>query len=306
MNSSQGDDKLEFPSYDILVIGCGPAGLSAAVNITIRNKKTIVYGGEFCSPKLHRAPHVNNYLGFWDVSGEELREKYLQHIRQMNIEIAYKRIDNIYPAGNSFNIVSKGNMMMCSAVVLAVGLQNPKYLSGEEALLGKGVGYCATCDGPLYKDKRVGVIGYNREAEEDVNYLADLAGAVWYLPLYEGLGSINTSVNIIKEKPKSLLGKDRLQALETEGETIELDGLFILRESIPPAQLLPGLEIQNNAIVVNRKMSTKMPGVFAAGDCTGTPYQLAKAVGEGAVAGLSAVGYVEELNKDRVKISRRV
>ncbi|KJS81448.1 MAG: thioredoxin reductase [Peptococcaceae bacterium BICA1-8] len=290
---------MEFPQWDILIIGCGPAGLSAAVNATIRNKKAIVYGGEFCSPKLHKAPHVNNYLGFWDVSGEELRKKYLNHVQQLDIKMECHKIDNIYPAGKSFNVVSKGNMIMCNAIIIAVGLQNPKYLPGEEELLGKGVGYCATCDGPLYKGKKVAVIGYNTEAEEEVNYLAGLASQVIYLPLYQGLGSIDSRVRILNERPKALLGTDRLQALETEGETLELDGLFIIRDSVPPAQLLPGLELEENAIVVNRKMSTNITGVFAAGDCTGAPYQLAKAVGEGAVAGLSAVSYLEEMNKGK-------
>ncbi|KJS19140.1 MAG: thioredoxin reductase [Clostridiaceae bacterium BRH_c20a] len=288
---------MDFPQWDILIIGCGPAGLSAAVNATIRNKKAIVYGGEFCSPKLHKAPHINNYLGFWDVSGEELRNNYLNHVQQLDIKIEYQKIDNIYPAGKSFNVVSKGNMIMCNAIIIAVGLQNPKYLPGEEELLGKGVGYCATCDGPLYKGKKVAVIGYNTEAEEEVNFLAGLASQVIYLPLYQGLGSIDSRVRILNERPKALLGTDRLQALETEGETLEIDGLFIIRDSIPPAQLLPGLELEKNAIVVNRKMATNISGVFAAGDCIGSPYQLAKAVGEGAVAGLSAVSYLDEMNK---------
>lgn len=285
---------MEFPQYDILIIGCGPAGLSAAINTTIRNKKTKVFGGDFCSPKLHRAPHINNYLGFWDITGEELRQRYLKHVQQLKIEIQNQRIDTIYPVGDVFNVVSKGNMIICKAVIIAVGLQNPKFLPGEEELLGKGVSYCATCDGPLYKGKKVAVVGFTKEAEEDVNFLANLVGQIVYLPLYEGLGNIDKRVRILKEKPKSLLGKEKLQALETEGETLEVEGLFIIRESIPPAHLLPNLEVRKNAIGVDRKMATNIPGVFAAGDCTGPPYQLAKAVGEGAVAGLSAVSYLDK------------
>lgn len=287
---------MKFPQYDIVVIGCGPAGLSAAINTTIRNKKTVVFGGDFCSPKLHRAPHINNYLGFWNITGEELRNKYLHHVQQLGIKVEQQKIDNIFPSGDTFNVVFKGNMVICKAIIIAVGLQNPKFLPGEEELLGKGVSYCATCDGPLYRGKKVALIGFTKEAEEDVNYLADIAEQIVYLPLYEGLGDINKKVRLLKEKPKSLLGKERLQALETEGETLELDGLFIIRDNIPPAQLLQGLELKQNAIVVDRKMATNIPGVFAAGDCTGPPYQLAKAVGEGAVAGLSAAGFLDERN----------
>ena len=284
---------MDFPQYDILVIGCGPAGLSAAINSTIRNKKTIIYGGEFCSPKLNKAPHINNYLGFWDVSGEGLRQKYLEHVKKLDIKIESHRVDNIYPGDGNFSVVSKGSMLMCKTVILAIGLQNPKFLPGEEELLGKGVGYCATCDGPLYKGKKVGVIGYYHGAEEEVNFLADIAGEVFYLPLYKEVGKLKAGVKLISAKPRAIKGQDKLEALETETETLALDGLFIIRESIPPTLLLPSLAMENSAIIVDRRMATNIAGVFAAGDCTGQPYQLAKAVGEGAVAGLSAASYLD-------------
>ncbi len=194
-------------------------------------------------------------------------------------------------------MVSKGKIISAKALILAIGLQNPRYLPGEESLLGKGVGYCATCDGPLYKGKRVAVIGYTKEGEEEANFLADLAQEITYLPLYEGLGELKDNIKVVKAKPKSILGKEKLQGLETEGETLELDGLFIIRESVPPAQILPGLQIEKNAIIVDRSMATNIEGIFAAGDCTGAPYQLAKAVGEGTIAGLSAASYVDKLSK---------
>ncbi|NMA02943.1 MAG: NAD(P)/FAD-dependent oxidoreductase [Clostridia bacterium] len=288
---------MEIVNTDILIVGCGPAGLSAAINTTIRNKKTLIYGGDFCSPKLNKAPHISNYLGFWDITGEELRQKYLEHVRSLGISIEKQRIDNIYPAPGNITVVSKGKMISAKALILAIGLQNPRYLPGEESLLGKGVGYCATCDGPLYKGKRVAVIGYTKEGEEEANFLADLAQEITYLPLYEGLGELKDNIKVVKAKPKSILGKEKLQGLETEGETLELDGLFIIRESVPPAQILPGLQIEKNAIIVDRSMATNIEGIFAAGDCTGAPYQLAKAVGEGTVAGLSAASYVDKLSK---------
>ena len=218
-------------------------------------------------------------------------------MRSLGISIEKQRIDNIYPAPGNITVVSKGKMISAKALILAIGLQNPRYLPGEESLLGKGVGYCATCDGPLYKGKRVAVIGYTKEGEEEANFLADLAQEITYLPLYEGLGELKDNIKVVKAKPKSILGKEKLQGLETEGETLELDGLFIIRESVPPAQILPGLQIEKNAIIVDRSMATNIEGIFAAGDCTGAPYQLAKAVGEGTVAGLSAASYVDKLSK---------
>ena len=145
--------------YDIAIVGTGPAGLSAAINAKIRNKNIIVFGNENLSNKLTKAPSIDNYLGFYDISGVDLKDKFLEHVKSLDIEICEKRINNIYSMGDYFALMSSDSMYEATTVILATGVEYGKPIKGEEEFLGKGVGYCATCDAPLYRDKKS---SYNR------------------------------------------------------------------------------------------------------------------------------------------------
>lgn len=279
--------------YDIAIVGCGPAGLSAAVNAVIRNKRVIVLGGEFCSPKMHRTPRIDNYLGFYNISGEDLRTAFLNHIEKMNISITKRKIDSIYPMDNQFSLVSGKHVYNAKTVVVATGVAVFRYLPGEDRLLGKGVGYCATCDGPLYRDKDVAIISYISEGEQEANYLSELAKRVYYIPMYDDIRNINSQIKVVRGKVKKIAGEEYVTHLYLEDLTLKVDGVFIIREMIPAIQLIPGIETDDNHIKTDRHMATNIPGLFAAGDCTGKPYQLAKAVGEGQLAALSAVNYID-------------
>ena len=161
--------------YDIAIVGSGPAGLSAAVNAKIRNKNIILFGNENLSNKLSVAPSIDNYLGFYDISGVELADKFKEHIENLGIEINTSKITNIYAMGEYFALMSGQEYFEAKTVILATGVQYGKPIKGEEEFLGRGVGYCATCDAPLYKDKRVAIIGYNKESEEEANFLNEIA-----------------------------------------------------------------------------------------------------------------------------------
>ena len=279
--------------YDIAIIGSGPAGLSAAINAKIRNKNIIVFGYEDFSSKLIKAPKINNYLGFHGISGLELKEKFKEHIEAMNIEITYERVNNIYAMGNYFSIMVNETIYEAKSVVIATGIEYTKPLKGEEEFLGKGVGYCATCDAPLYRNKVVTVIGYNKEAEEEANYVSELASKLYYIPMYRSNYNLSDNIEVIEEKPIDIIGKDRVEKLILSSRELETDGLFILKDSISPAQLVPGLLMEEGHIKVDRTMKTNIEGCFAAGDCIGRPYQYIKASGEGLIAALSAVSYVD-------------
>lgn len=279
--------------FDIAIIGSGPAGLEAAINSKIRNKKVIVFGSKDLSPKLVKAPKINNYLGFYDISGEELKGNFQKHIKAMEIEIVEERIDAVYAMGEYFTLMVNEKMYEARAVIIATGIEYGKPLKGEAEFLGKGVGYCATCDAPLYKGKTVTIIGYNKEAEEEANYVNELAATVYYVPMYRGDLALNEGIKIINDKPLEVLGEDRVNKLLLSKEQLDTDGVFVLRDSISPGQLVPGLEIQEGHIKVDRNMRTNIKRCYAAGDCTGKPYQYIKAAGEGQVAALTAV---EELN----------
>ena len=279
--------------YDIAIVGSGPAGLAAAINAKIRNKNIIVFGSKDLSAKLVKAPKVNNYLGFYDVTGVELKTKFEQHINSMGIDITYERINSIYAMGEYFTLMVNEKMYEAKTVILATGVEYTRPIKGEEEFLGKGVGYCATCDAPLYRGKTVAIVSYNKHFEEEANYVSELTNKLYYIPLYDGEYKLREGIEILKDKPIEIEGADRVTKLILSNHQTDADGVFILKDSVPPAQLVPGLEIAEGHIKVDRNMKTNIEGCFAAGDCIGKPYQYMKAVGEGQVAAFSAVAYLD-------------
>ncbi len=281
--------------YDLAIVGSGPAGLSAALNAKIRNKKFIIFGTKDLSNKIMKAPKINNYLGFYGMNGVEVKEKFAEHIDKMGIQITEERVNNIYAMGDYFTLMVNDKMYEATAVILATGMEYTKPLKGELELLGRGVGYCATCDAPLYKGKTVSIVGYNKEAEEEANYVSELAGKVYYIPMYKDEYEVRDNIEVINKKPLEIVGENKVSSLKLDGMDLETDGVFVLKDSISPGQLVPGLEIVDGHINVDREMKSNIPGCFAAGDCVGKPYQYIKSAGEGNIAALSAVKYIDTL-----------
>ena len=281
--------------YDIAIVGSGPAGLSAALNAKIRNKKFIIFGNKELSYKLSKAPKINNYLGFYGVTGAQVRDKFLEHIDNMGIEITEERVNNIYSMGDYFALMVNEKMYEATTVILATGMEYTKPIKGEEQLLGKGVGYCATCDAPLYRGKTVTIIGYNKEAEEEADFVSEVAEKVYYIPMYKDAVKVNENIEIVAKKPLEIVGEEKVSSIKTDDGELETDGVFVLKDSISPGQLVPGLEVEDGHIKVDREMKCNIPGCFAAGDCVGKPYQYIKSAGEGNIAALSAVKYIDTL-----------
>jgi thioredoxin reductase (NADPH) len=280
--------------YDIAIVGSGPAGLSAAINAKIRNKNIIVFGSKDLSSKVLKAPKVNNYLGLPGIDGKKLKDNFKKHIDSMGIEITEKKINNIYAMGEYFALMANEEMFEATTVILATGVEFTKPIKGEEEFLGKGVGYCATCDAPLYRDKKVAIIGYNHEAEEEANYVNELAETVYYIPMYKDEISIDKEIEVVKDRPVEIQGGNLVDKLVLKEMSIDVDGVFFIKDSISPNHLMPGLEMEDGHIKVDRSMKTNIPGCFAAGDIIGKPYQYIKSSGEGLVAGLSAVSYLDK------------
>lgn len=281
--------------YDIAIVGTGPAGLSAAINAKIRNKNIILFGTRNLSNKVMKAPKVNNYLGLPKVTGEELKDTFLSHIDDMNIKITEERINNIYAMGKYFNLMANDKVYEASTVILATGVEFRAPLKGELEYLGRGVGYCATCDAPLYRGKKVTVIGYNKESIEETNFISEIVSEVNFVPMIKGDLNLKDNINIIKSRPISIEGHRKVKKLVLDDGEIDTDGVFLLKDSIAPGQLVPGLEMEQQYIKVNRKMETNIKGLYAAGDIIGKPYQYIKSAGEGQVAALNAVSYLDEL-----------
>lgn len=280
--------------YDIGIIGSGPAALSAAVNARQRNKSVCVFGRSLDSSLLFAAEKVDNYLGMPDLSGEEMLNQFYSHAVKRGVEFKESRISQIMSMGDHFVINADNEFFEAKTLILAIGLNKSKGIAGEMEYLGKGVSYCATCDGMLYRNKRVVVVGENEEGEAEANFLADVCEKVIYLPLYQPVLNLKETVEVLSGKPKAVIGEgSRVTGIEVEGETVECDGIFFAKNSTPPESLLFGLHTDGKNIIVDRSMATNLPGVFAAGDCTGAPFQIAKAVGEGLVAALSAAAYID-------------
>lgn len=280
--------------YDIAIIGSGPAGLSAALNAKIRNKKFIIFGNSNLTNKLVKAPKVNNYLGFFGKTGEDIKNEFEAHLKSMDITITEERINSIYAMGDYFALMVNEKTYEATSVILATGMEYSRPLKGEEEYLGKGVGYCATCDAPLYKGKTVTIIGYNTEAEEEANFVSELAGLVYYIPMYKGPYDLRTNIELVEDKPEEIKGEMKVNKIVLKNRELDTDGVFVLKDSISPGQLVPGLKITDSHIEVDRLMKTNIKGCFAAGDCVGKPYQYIKSAGEGNIAALSAAQYLDQ------------
>ena len=283
--------------YDIAIIGTGPAGLSAAITAKIRNKKILLIGNPNFSDKVQKAHQIQNYLGLPAISGKDLAKAFENHINSMDITITEGKVNAVYPMGSHFGLQVSQDIYEAETVIVATGIVTGKAFKGENELLGRGVSYCATCDAPLYRNKTVAVIGYSPKEESEAEFLAEVCEKVLYIPMYKEETKLSDKVTIINEKPTAVIGENKVKSLQTEKNNYEVDGIFILRDSIPPSQLVSGLEIKDNHIVVNLQMETNIKGCFACGDIVGRPYQYIKAAGQGNIAGLSAVAYLDAKRK---------
>ena len=279
---------------DIAIIGTGPGGVSAAITAAIRNKKVLLLGSRDLSEKMRRAQQILNYPGFPAVSGNDLADAFAGHLAQMNIPVTEKRVNAVYAMGDYFVLQAGEEMLEARSVILASGVVQGKPLPGENEMLGHGVSYCATCDAALYRGKTAAVIGYSPREEAEAAFLSEVCSEVYYYPMYREETNLPEAVKVIREKVTELAQEDGKRIVVTENGRKAVDGIFVLREAVAPAQLVPGLETDGSHVVTDRKMATSIPGLFACGDITGTPYQYVKAAGEGNVAALSAVNWLDQ------------
>ena len=279
--------------WDIVIIGTGPAGVSAALTAKNRNKSILLLGSGEMSEKVAKAHEIRNYPGLPFIKGADLAAAFREHLDRMEIEITEKRVGAIYAMGDYFALQAGEEMIEAETVILATGVVQAKPLPGEEEFLGRGVSYCATCDAPLYRGRTAAVIGYSPREESEASFLAEVCSKVTYFPQYPGEVHLPESVEVIREAPESVGKSETGMVVKTLSGEYPANGIFILREAVAPGQLVPGLETEGPHVKVNRRMETNLPGVFACGDITGAPYQYAKAAGEGNVAAISAAAFID-------------
>ena len=279
-------------TYDLIVLGSGPAGLSAAVTARGRNKSVLVIGNRWQDSPLARAERIDNYLGMPGLTGVEMMEAFQRHAQEMGAEMVTGRVLSIME-WEGFHLTVGSQVYQGSALILAPGVVRQAKFPGEEQYLGRGVSYCATCDGMLYRNKPVAVVGRSKDAPHEAAYLKSLGCQVVYVAPKRPQ-ELAEDIPFVQAAKLAVKGEQTVTALEADGADIPVNGVFILREAVAPGDLLPGLTFQNGAIQVDRSMATSVPGVFAAGDVTGAPLQVSKAVGEGLIAALSACEYLDQ------------
>ena len=269
--------------YDVVIIGGGIAGVSAALSCRNRGKTAAVIANGAETSSLYKAEKITNYPGVPSVSGKELSELLLRQLSDSGAELIRGRALSVIPRGDSFGVAVGSEFTSCLAVIIAAGITREKLYPGEGEFLGRGVSYCATCDGMLYRGKTVAVIGSGEEASRDADFL-------------ESIGC--TVLRMTKPLHYEIRGGMKADAVLAGGEEHKVDGVFVIKDTVSVTKLVQGLAYADGAIVTDRQMRTNIPGVFAAGDCTGKPYQLARAAGEGNVAALSACEYIDNKKKE--------
>ena len=272
-------------NYDAVIIGGGPAAVSAALTLRARGKTAAIVSGAADDIPLSRAGKISNYPGCADISGRELLRIMEEQTQSAGVDILRGHVTSAASLGDAFGIVYGSEFCTGAALILCTGVHAEKPFPGETELLGRGVSYCVTCDGMLYRGRKVCVVGFTSDAAAEA----------------ETLQAMGCTVELFTSRTEkyAVSGENRVEALSVDGEMHPCDAVFVLRPSAAPNQLLPGLAMDGAHIRVDRQtMKTSADGVFAAGDCTGKPYQIAKAVGEGNIAALSAAKYIDEKNRE--------
>jgi len=291
-------------NYEIIIVGAGPAGLQAGIH-TARRKHSVLILGKPQASALWNA-HIENYFGVpGKASGAELLKVGLAQAQGFGAEFLEEDVVKIEKVEPGFLVETEtGKTFQGLALILALGVKKKKKIfKDEDKFVGKGVSYCVDCDAWFYRGKRVAVIGDGSAALHGAQTLTKFAEKVYLIPLKDLPISAEEAekIEVIRKKPLEIVGENEVSGLKFEdGESISVDGIFIEIGAKGPLELLAPLGIELDPqtfsyVKVNQRMETNVPGVFACGDLTGPPLQVAKAVGEGCVAGISASDYVKAL-----------
>lgn len=279
--------------YDIAVIGGGPAGVSAAITASSKGRSVILFEAHGFSPRLRSVAKITDYMGLPDLSGTELMDIFVKHLKQMDVDIIEEKIISLREVGEGFILGTPHEEYSASAVVLATGISRSTLFPGEKEFLGRGVSYCAFVDGAKYKNKRVAAVATVPDAMEEIEYLADQCEHVFFFPRYQGfVPPKKKNISVVLDTPTEITGTDKVTGIRAGEDFYSVQAAFVFRATDPLNSFLPGLEIRGRSIYVDDQAQTNIEGVFAGGDCTGQPWQINRAAGQGQKAGLSAIRYL--------------
>ena len=299
---------MENQKFDVAIIGAGPAGLTAAIYSAWLGLKTIVLETGIIGGKALLAPKIENFPGFpYGISGSELVEKMNYQAERFHAEFKNAEVVGLDFKNKMKKIISREQSYEASAVIIATGTQRRKlHVSGETNFLGRGVSYCAICDGPFFQNKKVAIIGNGEDAAMDALSLVDIANEITLVTQEEELDVEGTLVDRLKAKPNVRIVKGKVTKIKGEQvvEAIRIFeyktqreveqkvvGVFISLGSVPLTAIVKNAGIdtdRNGCLMVDRFQKTNIEGVFAAGDCTCGGMQVITAAGEGAMAAMKA------------------
>ena len=299
--------------YDLIIIGGGPAGLTAGIYAMRAKLNTLCIEKENEGGKIAEAGIVENYPGFDNIRGFELAQKFVEHAKKFNLNITHDTIKKIDTSDRPFKVIGENNTYTAKAIIIATGTKDKKLGLNEDDFVGRGVSYCTTCDAFFYLNKEVIVVGRGTPAVMSALNLKDIVKKVTVITdkeelraaesiMMERLNSAENIEVITNAKPLKILGTDKaegvLVSIDGEEKEIKADGIFISMGHIPNSEFLEGSGIELNKsgfIVVDKSCKTNIEGIFACGDITGGVLQVSKAVGEGAIALASASKYLNSL-----------
>lgn len=281
--------------YDVIIIGAGPAGISASLYTKRGNLNTLVLYGDESS--LERAEKIENYYGFENgISGKELYQSGIKQAKNIGVEVKNEEVLKIEMSIGGFKIQTSKDSYEATAVILSTGnKKNKPKITGIEKFEGKGISYCAICDGFFYRNRSVAVIGSGDYAISETNDLINIAKDITILTNGEKAPEVRAdNVKIETREIKEIHGENRVEEVELEdGTTILTDGIFIAQGVAGSMEFAKKLGALTNKdkIVVNENMETNIKGLYACGDCAGGLLQISKAVYEGTIAGLQIIKY---------------
>lgn len=285
---------------DAIVIGAGPAGISASLYIKRAGHDVLVLYKD--NGALEKATKIENYYAL-PATGKQIAMQGIKQAQELGIEIRKEEVVEIeYDYEQKFFNVKADKQYQSKTVVLATG-NNRKTLNieGIKELEGKGISYCAVCDAFFYKNKDVAIVGNGRYAINEINHLKNVVNSVVLLTQGENPPDTRGEIEVIPKKIAKIEGVNKVEDVIFEDNTKrKLDGIFIALGTANATDFGKklGLNIQQNNIIVDNQMQTNMPGIFACGDCTGGLLQISKAVYEGTKAGLSVIDYLRKIKEE--------
>ena len=283
-------------NYDVVIIGAGPAGISASLYLVRSNKKTLVLYSS--TAEVEKAAKIDNYYGFdGGISGKDLYQNGIKQAMSIGASVKNEEVLDIKMDANTYTLYTKDNTYNAKAIILATGNKRLKpNIKNIDLFEGRGVSYCAICDGFFYRKKKVGIIGAGDYAISEANELSNVTNNI---TIYTNGDKVSESTiyPVIDKKIVSLEGEDKLSKIVFEDGSIDsIDGLFIALGSASGVDFAKKLGIitENDSIVVNDDMQTNIAGIYACGNVTGGLLQVSKAVYEGAKSALSVIKYLNK------------